>query len=243
MRLSVIAIFVSTLLAFPAAADEYLPEPCAAQPQPPPASFRCPSPYEEMAPGGRDPTFLRAWHCRETGYSLGQIREGGCGGSRGLAMFPNWLLPNRPSAPPSTPAGSYKETALDLFHEFLAMKHDGVFMRPRLVRMWTDAGLEFPDETRGDHPPGGFFGRPPGSEWVTKVEQLRDAGESMDLADQCFDIPKDLSEDDSICGFDLISLISVSLPSSSGTELNDLTRRFWLAKICHEQPDACELGR
>ena len=158
-------------------------------------------------------------------------------------MFSNWLLPNRPSAPLSTPAGSYKETALDLFHEFLAMKHDGVFMRPGLVRMWTDAGLELPDETRGNHPPGGFFGRPPGSEWLTKVEQLRDTGKSMDLTDQCFDIPKDLSEDDFICGFDLLQFMSVSTDWRDSADLNNLTRRFWLAKICHEQPGACELGR
>ena len=80
----------------------HLPQPCAESENPPPAHFQCPSPYVEMDLIGSDEIFNRVWHCRETGHTLGQV-DGGCGGSKGLGMFPNWSLPAKPAtAAPAT---------------------------------------------------------------------------------------------------------------------------------------------
>ena len=80
----------------------HLPQPCAESATPPPAHFQCPSPYVEMDPIGSDEIFDRVWHCHETGHTLGQA-GGGCGGSKGLGMFPNWSLPAKSaSAAPAT---------------------------------------------------------------------------------------------------------------------------------------------
>ena len=155
-------------------------------------------------------------------------------------MFPDWLLPDRPSAPLSTPAGSYKETALELFDEFLRMKNDGVFLDAVSLKMMAAAGIKLPNAVRGDHPPGGFFARPPGSDWAKKVKRQRDT-DGLDMDAQCFAIPKDLESDDFICGFDLVMFISAAANTRSSVHLDDLIRKFWLAKICHETPDACDL--
>ena len=132
---------------------------------------------------------------------------------------------------------SYKDRTLALFAEFLEMKRDGVFMPPQTLKLYQDAGLKFPNRIRGDNPPGGFFARPPGSVWLAKVEALRDEGKPGDLENQCFDIPKDLSGGDVICGFELILFVGAAIDED--TELDNLTRRFWLGKICHEAPAAC----
>ena len=52
-----------------------------------------------MTRSGKDKTFSRAWHCRETEHSLGVNRFGGCAGSKGLAMFPGWVVPAGAPAP------------------------------------------------------------------------------------------------------------------------------------------------
>ena len=88
-----ISILLLLVLAVPAAADGYLPEHCAKLEHPPPDFFECPSPYVEMTRSGKGKIFSRAWHCRETKHSLGVNRYGGCGGSKGLAMFPGWTVP------------------------------------------------------------------------------------------------------------------------------------------------------
>lgn len=88
-----ISILLLLVLAVPAAAGGYLPEHCAKLEHPPPDFFECPSPYVEMTRSGKGKIFSRAWHCRETKHSLGVNRYGGCGGSKGLAMFPGWTVP------------------------------------------------------------------------------------------------------------------------------------------------------
>ncbi len=77
----------------------YLPEHCAKLDHRPPEFFECPSPYVEMTRSGKAKTFSRAWHCRETGHSLGVNRYGGSAGSKGLAMFPGWVVPAGAPAP------------------------------------------------------------------------------------------------------------------------------------------------
>ncbi len=93
-----ISIPVLLVLAAPAAAGGYLPEHCAKLEHPPPEFFECPSPYVEMARSGKDKIFSRAWHCRETEHSLGLNAYGGCAGSKGLAMFPGWSVPEKTAA-------------------------------------------------------------------------------------------------------------------------------------------------
>jgi len=93
--LSAAIIAVLAVIGGSAYAQNHLPAPYAASEHPPPASFHCPTPYVEMIPGKSDQMFSRAWHCRETEHSLGLIRSGNgaCGGSKGLAMFKDWIVP------------------------------------------------------------------------------------------------------------------------------------------------------
>lgn len=74
--------------------DGHLPQPCAETAYPPPDSFRCPSPYVEMIPTADDGIFVRAWHCRETGHTLGLLPEGTCGGGGDRGSFPDWRVPD-----------------------------------------------------------------------------------------------------------------------------------------------------
>ena len=69
----------------------YLPLPCTEGPHQLPDWFQCPTPYVELVPVETDAVFERAWHCRETGHSLGLVRGGdGCGGWKEL--FEGWSL-------------------------------------------------------------------------------------------------------------------------------------------------------
>ena len=71
-----------------------IPSPCTGSGYEPPVSFHCPVPYVEMQPPRNDKGFTKAWHCRETGHSLGiPLGGSGCGGSAGLDMFPGWVVP------------------------------------------------------------------------------------------------------------------------------------------------------
>lgn len=99
-----LACLLGTGIAHDAVADEqkevsvagYLPLPCTEGPHQPPEWFQCPVPYIELVPVESDAVFQRAWHCRETGHSLGLVRGGdGCGGWKDI--FKGWSLP--PPAP------------------------------------------------------------------------------------------------------------------------------------------------
>lgn len=122
-----------------------------------------------------------------------------------------------------------------LFRELLQMKQDGVFLSQSEIDIFKAAKVNLTDKTRGMHPPGGYFAWPPGSEWLEKVDWLKDEGGS--LSDQCFDIPKDLSGTGVVCGFELILFVTAA--ARGGEEFADLACRFWLAKICCESPGAC----
>ena len=78
-----------------------IPEACTKGGSKLPVWFHCSKPYVEMQRDSRDSIFERVWYCRETDHSLGLIREGngGCGGSKGLSMFPGWSVPETRSSP------------------------------------------------------------------------------------------------------------------------------------------------
>ena len=94
----VAAIGLTLAAICPVQAAGNMPEACTKDP---PAWFHCPKPYVEMQRSSPDSTFERAWYCRETDHALGLIRGGGggCGGSKGLSMFPGWSIPESRSSP------------------------------------------------------------------------------------------------------------------------------------------------
>ena len=76
-------------------AQGHLPEPCEGV-LPNADPIRCPTPYVELVPDRHDAIFARNFLCRETNYSLGAVRGGGCGTSDMVG----WSLPPGVSATP-----------------------------------------------------------------------------------------------------------------------------------------------
>ena len=231
-----LAAVIGLFTAISTQASGNLPDACAAVFDPPPALMVCPTPYVRMEPSSSDAEPGEAWHCCETGYTLQTVSGGGCMGGSG--MLRGWSLPEGPCVE-ATAASIYKDRVLTLFHEFLQMKQDGVFFTLSQIEFFAAGGVELPNRTRGAHPPGGFFARPPGSEWLEKVNWLKQEG--TELSDTCFDIPKDLNEDGFICGGELTMFVSAATDLAHPSHLADLERQFWLAKICYEAPAACGL--
>ena len=130
------------------------------------------------------------------------------------------------------PEEEYREAVLVLFDEFLRMKQDGVFLDPETIEL-LGPDYEYSNSIRGNNPPGGWFGRPPGSDWLDRVEALGDTGHRF----VCFDIPVMPSEA-GICGHDLMSLHAATAFNDISF-LDSIAARFWLATICHKSPDVC----
>lgn len=252
MKIHLIAtVALCTAVAYaPAYAHTHLPSICASQPTPPPEHFWCPSPYVELIPEhGDDEIFSRAWHCQETGYSLGETFNGGCGGWKG--MFTGWRLPASPAettAPakpretaPATRRGTltYLSATFVLFDDFLQMQRDGVFLGQGDIALLKEIGIRIPNDFRGHHAPGGFLARPPGSDWKKRFEDLRDNPAYAD-SEQCVWIPKDHSSDELVCGIEIWLLADAAI-FGKPQDLERIINRFWLAKICHETPAACPL--
>lgn len=127
----------------------------------------------------------------------------------------------------------YRETVLILFKEFMQMKEDGVFLDQKTIKLFGPK-YKFPNTIRGENPPGGFFARPPGSDWLKRVERLRNTGHKF----VCFDIPAMPSEA-GICGHDLMLLYMGIASPGDVSFLDAVAAKFWLATICHESPKAC----
>ena len=90
--LATIAILLMTAASRSAIADGFVPAPCEGLPN---IDFvRCPTPYIELIPENRDDIFARNFLCRETNYTLGSGRGGGCGSSG----MEGWSLPPGVSA-------------------------------------------------------------------------------------------------------------------------------------------------
>ena len=131
------------------------------------------------------------------------------------------------------PEEEYREAVLVLFDEFLRMKQDGVFLDAGTIEL-LGPDYEYPNSIRGDNPPGGWFERPPGSDWLNRVRALGDTGHRF----VCFNIPAMPSEA-GICGHDLMSLY-MAQGANDMSFLDSVAARFWLANICYKAPEACK---
>ena len=135
----------------------------------------------------------------------------------------------------------YREIVINLFKEFLQMKTDGVFMDDKTIDQLQRGGLVIPNRIRGDHPPGGYFARPPGSDWLERVEALRKVrikGEKHSIV--CFRLPKMPSGDSWICGGDLFQFYTAIGSKNQISKLDAIASKFWLATICFEKQSACK---
>ena len=88
---SLTAIFLTPLASLSFA---FMPVPCLKAGMSPSQGFDCPAPYVELSRDGEDPYFERAWYCEATDHSLGALKDGGCAGSKGLALLPEWTNPH-----------------------------------------------------------------------------------------------------------------------------------------------------
>lgn len=235
------AVFLAVALSCGVAwADNgYLPAPCDGLAFPPPAAYRCPAPYVELIPDGTDDLFARNFECRETGKRLGVVADGtgGCGSSAGIS---GWTMPDVVVvAGGDLTEVQYREAMIALFKDYMLMQQDGVFWNDLSFELWMDGYKDAPNTIRGEHKPGGWFGRPPGSDWLKRLDALMDTWPPG----LCLEIP--LLPTHAANGWPgEICLQEISmLWSSSGNrnlfQLDGLAARFWLATICHERPQAC----
>ncbi len=126
-----------------------------------------------------------------------------------------------------------RNVILGLFQDFLQMKWDGVFADHATIdTLGPDA---FSNTIRGDNPPGGFFGRPPGSDWLERTER---AIHSYSFV--CFEIPTlpiTVGSSSQVCHTDLMQLVYFI---EDPIHLDWVAAKLWLAIICHKTPEACE---
>ncbi len=120
------------------------------------------------------------------------------------------------------------------------MKTNAVFMDHKTIKLLQDGGVVLSNRIRGNNPPGGHFARPPGNDWLKRVEALLEAkikGKRSRIV--CFSAPK-LPSGSTICGFDLMKFYMAIGSRNQISRLDALASKFWLAAICHEKPDACK---
>ena len=131
---------------------------------------------------------------------------------------------------------TYWNRAADLFTEYLQMWEDGVFAEQGLLEYLSRAGVEFPNKIRGNNPPGGHYARPPGSEWLKRLQDFNNSEVEGGLGAKCTDIPKLPSGMETFCGFELFWLYS----ANDLLELDGRVAQIMLAFVCREAPLACE---
>ena len=134
----------------------------------------------------------------------------------------------------------YRKRAIVLFKEFLQMKADAVFMDYKTIKLLQGGGVVLSNRIRGANPPGGYFARPPGSDWLKRVQALRKAkikGQRHKFV--CFPTPE-FPSGSSVCGSDLLHFHSAIGSRTQIFELDAAASKFWLATICYEKPDACK---
>lgn len=153
-----------------------------------------------------------------------------------LAVVIFWCAPTTAQA---MSEDEYWKRFTALFHEFLEMKRDGVFMDYDMIEALKKSGFTLPNRIRGSHPPGGHFGRPPGKTWLKRMQALREVeveGHRNHLT-VCTPIPKLYTDrSDSVCAFELFDLYSFS---GKHIDLDRIAARFHLALICRASPAAC----
>ncbi len=139
-----------------------------------------------------------------------------------------------------TSEAEYRDAAIALFKDFMLMEQDGVFWSYESVDLWEKGYLDVPNVIRGEHKPGGWFGRPPGSEWLKRLDALMDSWPRG----LCLEIPPLPSHaangwPGEIC-LQQISMLWSAPDEGSRFALDGLAAQFWLATICHESPQVCE---
>ena len=128
----------------------------------------------------------------------------------------------------------YRETAIALFKEFLLMENDGVFFSSKKIAELEKYRIVLPNNIRGESAPGGFYARPPGSDWLKRAIALRDV--EIDSPEACFDIPH-LPFPDMVCG---VNLLNFTVDTDDPKAINALASKFWLATICNDAPEVCQ---
>ncbi len=136
----------------------------------------------------------------------------------------------------------YWETVFRLVDDHILMDHAGVFSDS--IDAAHSEWLIANHEILGGNAPGGFYARPPGSEWLERMKRLRDAdlgavvrGErTFPIRLYCIDIPP-LVLRDSICGSELWPLYA---SWDNVTAVEGIVAAFQLARVCRDSPEACE---
>ena len=135
-------------------------------------------------------------------------------------------------------ANEYRQEILNLFKEYLLMREDGVSMEIENDQIETYSQV-LPNKIRKSNPPGMYFARPPGSDWLKRLKKLRSADVEGGLASQCFTLPSWMLET-AMCGADLHSLYA----ATAADRIDDqelFIAKFWLSQICHHSPQLCEI--
>lgn len=151
-----------------------------------------------------------------------------------LAVVLLWCAPTPAQA---ISEDEYWQQFAVLFHEFLDMKRDGVFMDPGTIKVLTAAGVPIPNKIRGSHAPGGHYARPPGKTWLKRIQAFRDLKPEGGFAARCTSIPKLYTDKAEVCGFEIFRLYAASGKPST---LDDIVSQFHLTLICRASPAACD---
>ncbi len=130
----------------------------------------------------------------------------------------------------------YREETIALFKELMEMEDEGVFMNDSSIKVF---GKNLPNRIRGSNPPGGYFARPPGSDWMKRIDALDDKTVEGGSGEKCAYIPNLPLGGDLICGFELESL-GMQMVMNRDTYTDLLASKFWLMTICQETPQACK---
>ena len=145
-----------------------------------------------------------------------------------------------PSHAQTLSANEYWDQVFVLFQEFLLMETDGVFLDDATLQsLGPLVGEIVPNNIRGDNPPVMFFARPPGSEWLKRMQALNEVDVEGGISAQCRTIPTTALENTIVCGYELSNLYT-GITGDIDVDFLDATMgKLWLARICYETPSAC----
>ena len=138
-------------------------------------------------------------------------------------------------------ASEYKQEVTRLLKGYLKMREAGVFLDNNEIRLLgSDIEFLYPKEARNGAPAGMFFSRPPGSTWLEQVQQLSQAKVKGELLPPCFPLPPNMYES-VMCGPELIVLYMATTGEQEIVLQDAVIAKMWLALLCDDQPDACDL--
>lgn len=132
-------------------------------------------------------------------------------------------------------ADEYWQAALALVDDHIAMDAAGVFLDDQTIEGDRRLGIEFDHPILAGAEPGGFYARPPGSEWLSRFEALQDADVEGGPFAHCVSVPA-LLITDFVCPNEVGKLYT----SSGDFDLTEkIIALFHLARVCRETPEAC----